>query len=329
MADLTTTERTVVDNMSEVLNRNVHLGALIQGIIDDINGIGVPEASIAEVGTPVNAVKAKIDLNITSVSVDGETLTIGDDVFEFLADDEQTLTDPDNIPVDIVNFTVKAFQTLTIDTQPTSGNKMTIGTKVYTFVPVGTDTADGEISIGTDLATAQAAIVAAINGSGFNVAHPLVTASAFEANISTITALVGGTAGNSIATTETFTAETNIFGGTTLASGGNCSGANTITVLTDAINDLYGGNEMVVATEGSGKIVLEAVVAGLVGNAITVSDTMANGNFGGKTHLEGGINGTAGEAGKLLIDDNYIYICTNVNTILDANWRRVDLGSVY
>jgi hypothetical protein len=117
---------------------------------------------------------------------------------------------------------VKANETLTLTDQPTSGDTMTIGDKAYTFVDAETADADGEISVGADLATAQTAIVAAVNGTdGVNTAHPDVTISTFAANIATITALVGGVLGNSISLAETFTANGNVFGGTELSGGVN------------------------------------------------------------------------------------------------------------
>jgi hypothetical protein len=109
--------------------------------------------------------------------------------------------------------------TLTVDTQPTAGDTMTIGGKVYTFTADGTAAADGEIDVGVDLAGAQANIVAAINGTdGINTAHPLVSAAAFSTNASVITALTKGAAGDDIATTETFTAATNVFDAATLGT---------------------------------------------------------------------------------------------------------------
>lgn len=110
--------------------------------------------------------------------------------------------------------------TLTMDTQPTADDTMTIGTKVYTFTADGTAAADGEIDVGADLADAKTLVVAAINGTdGINTAHPDVTAAAFSGDDCVITAKVKGTAGNAIASTETFTAGTNVFDGATLAGG--------------------------------------------------------------------------------------------------------------
>ena len=133
--------------------------------------------------------------------------------------------------------TVKASVALTIDTQPTSGDTFTIGDKTYIFVPVGTDNGNGEISIGADLAAAQAAIVAAINGTDdHNTPHPLVFADDFADDAADITAFIGGTIGNAIATTETFTAATNIFSAVTLGGGNNCSAADAALAVIAAVN---------------------------------------------------------------------------------------------
>ena len=109
--------------------------------------------------------------------------------------------------------------TLTMDTQPTADDTMTIGTKVYTFTTDGTAAADGEIDVGADLADAKTLVVAAINGTdGNNDAHTSVTAAAFAGDDCVITASTKGTAGDAIATTETFTAGTNVFDAATLGT---------------------------------------------------------------------------------------------------------------
>lgn len=109
--------------------------------------------------------------------------------------------------------------TLTMDTQPTAGDTMTIGTKVYTFTADGTADEDGEIDVGADLADCKTLVVAAINGTdGINTAHTQVTAAAFVGNDMVITASTKGVAGDLIATTETFTAGTNVFDDVTLGT---------------------------------------------------------------------------------------------------------------
>lgn len=325
MNNLTATELKVINNLSQEQLKSVKLGDKVQALI----------SSLGKAGTPVNAVNATMVLTVSSVVVDGETVSInnpavaGADVYEFLADAAQSKTAAGNIAVNIAANATKASGTLTVDTQPTSGDTVTIGTKVYTFVPVGTANADGEVSIGANLAGAQAALVAAINGTdGVSIAHPLVSAGNFAANACTITALVGGTAGNSIATTETFTAGTNIFAAATLGSGTNCSAANAITALAAAIN--ASDTQGVGATAGSGIVTLTADTAGVAGNAIIIAETMANGSFtADAVLLAGGVNGTVGLVGSIQVDASYIYTPVADNTISGKNWRRVSLGSAY
>ena len=322
---LSATELKVLNDLSIRSNAAVKLGDIIAGIL------GLQCSS----GTPVNDISAKATLNVTGVVVDGETVTIdnptkvGTDVYEFLADTAQTKSAPTNIPVNITASTTKSSGTLTMDTQPTSGDTVTIGTKVYTFVPVGTDTADGEVSRGANLAGAQAALVAAINGSdGVSTPHPLVTAAAFAGNASVITAKVGGVAGNSIATTETFTAASNVFAATTLGSGANCSAANAITALVAAIT--AADTQGVGAEDGTGDtVVLTADVGGPAGNDIAISKSMTNGAFAeSATKLAGGVNGTPSDGIEIMVDTTNLYICLAANPLTGKNWRKIQLSSL-
>lgn len=330
--DALTTKQVGYLNYLNTRTKAMGFGTKIQEIITALN---TQITGIVE-GTPVNAANAGKILTIAGVVKDGETVTInnpattGTDVYEFLADAAQTKTAPTNIAVDIESHTTKASRTLTLDTQPVSGNTMTIGTKVFTFVPVGTATADGEISVGADLAGAQAALVAAVNGTdGINDPHPLASAGDFAGNFCIFTALVGGVAGDSVATTETFTAETNIFAGGTLAGGADCSATNAVTELVAAFtaSDTQG----VGAVDGNGDTVeLTADLAGVIGNAIIIGKVMANATFaGGATLLSGGVNATLGALGDTQIDNTYLYHCVAANTIADKNWRRFSLGAAY
>ena len=320
MTNLTVTEKRVLNNLSRLVDPNVKLGDRFDEIIRDDN-------KDMSAGTPVNAVPASAVLNITGVVKHGEKVTIGDEVYEFIAKSDLIPSAPGNIVANIVAKTVKASGTLVLSVQPDSGEKVTIGTKVYTFVPVGTATADGEVSVGADLAGAKSALVAAINGTDeVNIPHPLVNAAAFAGNNCVITALIGGTAGNSIATTETFAEETNAFGAVTLESGADCSAADAITVLTAT----FGNSELVGAIADDGFIDIMALVYGVVGNDISISETLANGAFSGSAvKLADGVDGTVGAAGSMMVDANYLYICTATNTISDSNWRRISVGSIF
>jgi hypothetical protein len=287
-------------------------------------------------GTPVNAVNATKLLTLTGVVVDGEKITVdnplfsGSDVYEFLADTAQTKTTPTNKAVSIVANTTKATGTLTVATQPTAADTMTIGTKVYTFIANNATQGNGKIRVGTDLASAKLAIVAAINGTDtFNTAHPLVSASAFATNDCTLTALVGGVAGNSVATTETFTAVGNVFGAATLGSGADCTAANAIVALLAAAT--ASNTQGVTLTAGAGTTVnFNADYAGAAGNKIVVGKTLANATFaGGATKLSGGVDGTEGEHEQIMLDSSYLYVCVDKNTKAGKGWRRVSIGSAF
>jgi len=304
------------------------LASLTAEAIANIHAPNSDDQDILIEGTPVNAVAATGTLTLDGgVVVHGETVTIGDDTYEFAADDAQTVS-AGNVAVDITSHTTASAGTLTVDTQPTSGDTMIIGTKEYTFVPDGTANADGEISVGTDLATAQTAIVAAINGTdSVNTAHTLVSAADFESDDCVITALIGGTDGDLIDTTETFTAETNIFDAATLGTtvaGADCTAANADGAL---IGEDVGSDYTL--TQGAGTTVtVTADTKGVIGNSIATATTMANATFG-DTDLTGGVDGTVSEAWVPQVDASYLYIPIDDNTIADANWRRISLGTAY
>lgn len=283
---------TIVDSTKHFtvnMLQNKIVRVLIGGI-EYFRVIASNTANVITIPAIVAGVKATGTLTISGVVLDGQTVTIGDEVYEFAADTAQTVGDG-NHPVDITSYANKAQGTLTVDTQPTAGDTMTIGSTVYTFVANDKATpVAGDIKVGTDLAIAQANIVAAINGvDAWNDAHPSVSAGNFAANASVVTALIGGVAGNSIATTETFTAGTNVFDATTLGTttaGTNCSAANAVTAL---VGSIEANSYLVNAVDGDGDTVaLTAAEYGADGNSITTTETMTNGSFG-HAHLEGGV----------------------------------------
>jgi hypothetical protein len=253
-------------------------------------------------------------MTLSGVVVHGEKFTVGSETYQFAADALQTV-DSGNIAVDITAHTTKAQGTLTIDTQPTATNTMRIGTTVYTFrAPADTDAA-GEISIGTDLATAQANIVSALSGlDGLNVANTFVTCSNFAADICTLTARIGGVAANSYVTTETFSALTNIFdAGTlgTLTPGVDCTAPNAVT---HAVAAITANSAIMTAVDGANDtIVCSYVEVGTEGNDITVTKTITNGTWGAQvTKLSGGLYATPAYEKSYIIVAGTWYIATKV-----------------
>jgi len=147
------------------------------------------------------------------------------------------------IDFDAPDVTVAAEGTLTLDTQPTDGDTFTVDTKTYTFESALTNV-DGNIAIGVDLAGSQANLVAAFDLSGVAgtdyatamTAHTSVDIAAFATNAAVLTAKTSGPDGNSIATTETFNAGTNVFDAATL--GTTTKGATGLTELLEAISTI-------------------------------------------------------------------------------------------
>lgn len=112
---------------------------------------------------------------------------------------------------------VKATGTLTMDTQPTPTDDVTVGTITYTWVASGAIA--GQINVGADVAAAKVNFVAAINGTdAINDPNPFASAAAFVGDVCTLTARVAGPTGSAVATTENFTAVTNVFNATTLGA---------------------------------------------------------------------------------------------------------------
>lgn len=74
----------------------------------------------------------------------------------------------------------------------------------------------------------------------------------------------------------------------------------------------------------------EATAAALV----TVENKAGNNGTGvvtamAETPLAGGVDGTVGAKGDVKEDTSYLYVAIAANTIADANWRRIALGSAY
>lgn len=105
---------------------------------------------------------------------------------------------------------------LSMATKPTADDTVTIGDKVYKFV--ASPSAAYDVAIGAAVANSQANLVAAINGDALTPAHPDVAAADFATNVMIVSARVSGTAGNSIATTETFTDGTDAWDAATMGT---------------------------------------------------------------------------------------------------------------
>jgi len=231
-------------------------------------------------------VAATETLTISGVVIDGETVTLGTRVYEF---DDDGVTTGSNVTADISSYSTASQGILTIAEPVTAGDTIQIGTKTYVFVANGTGNTDGEIDMGADEAATKVNIVAAINATdGYNTANADISASAFSADVCTLTALVGGVAGDALETVEIgqgLTHASNIFDGTTLGSttaGVDCIAANAVLALVAAING--DASAVVRSVDGAGDTVdVTAITAGVAGNALASTETMTNGAFGDTT----------------------------------------------
>lgn len=148
------------------------------------------------------AAKATGVLTISSVVIDGETVTIGPDVYEFDTHTASTITSG-RIRANISASAVKAQGTLRLDTIPTANDLFTIGARTYVCVASGAGDSAGEVSIGASLAAFEANLLAAIAGTdGFNSAHPTVTMAVGTPTAGTVTLTSDNT---NVANTETVT----------------------------------------------------------------------------------------------------------------------------
>lgn len=233
-------------------------------------------------------------LRVASAVTDAETITIGGEVFEISTHETAGDITSGNIAVEMAADGVAAQGTLTVDTQVTADDTMTVGDTTYTFK--ATASAAGEITIGGTLGATQTNIVAAINGDALNTANTKAKAAAFSGNNSVITALRSGTVGNSIATTETFTAGTNVFDAATLGTttaGVDPTGEEFIDAVLTVIN---ASSTKVTATKQSAEyLLLEGRENGA--RNIACTETLAGSNnafaaaatYGGRTVTENAI----------------------------------------
>ncbi len=200
--------------------------------------------------------------------------------------------------IDIASIDVDgsaAQGTLTLDTNPTGGNSsqgtlkmdtnpvdanndtITIGTTTYRFK--STLAQANDIKIGATVAATQASLVATINGTGVegtdyfagtDSPHESVRMGDFASDDSILTAIATGTAGDSIATTETFTAETNIFDNVTLGTTAAGADGDTMTIdekvyyfdLNGALDNIDGHIEVGTLVADTQASIVEAITLG-------------------------------------------------------------------
>lgn len=270
---------------------------------------------------PIAGVKATATLTISGVVSDTQTVTIGSSVYEFDINDTYTAG---RIQVDVSDLRNQAIQTLTFADVPVVTNTVTLGsgdnTEIYEFVAAAEDVQEGNIPVvlGETL-TAENAV--AELAEAINTNSALVTAVADdEAGTVVVTAIVRGTAGNSIGTTDTCANAD--WGDTTLKGGlDTITAANAVTALVASIN---ANDEYVTASDGNdGKVVVKCKYVGTDGNSITVSETLANGEWeDGATKLSTGVSATPVNCPAFIIIDGTWWIADSpVTKYTEGGWK--------
>ncbi len=302
---------------------------------------------------PVNAVSSSATLTSDNTNPSAEdTLTVNGRDYTFVT----SLTEVKS------NGTI----TSTANGVPTAEDTVVVGDETYTFVSaLSTEpTVANEVLIGVDGEATLQNLADAINGDedalgvGYSegtVANADVSAgtpaSSESDYVLTVTALVPGTAGNALDLTEDADNIT-VSGTGKLASGVNpvvdeiLIGANadaTLENIKKALNHEtgegtnYSTGTVVNADVTAGTVsttnhtvALSAKIKGVIGDDIEVSEESSHLTFGEDvTTLSDGVDGTPGTKGQKVFTSTYEYTCIADNTIHDANWRRVSLGTAY
>lgn len=233
----------------------------------------------------VAAVAASATLTFTGPISDGETVSVGEDVYEFTTEPSSVVG---RIPVDISTLLAPAEGSVTFGALPLDGETLTVGGTTYTFKVTAADEA-GEVLIGGDGAATATNLEAAINGTDtINTANTSVLATATDTVVD-FTALVDGLAGNSIPLSETFTDP--LITTVAMAGGNDGTAAEVIPVLL-AAEQGSGTAPVAMTSPSEGVVVVTADVAGTAAESILVATTCANGSFN-TPNLEGGVDHVA------------------------------------
>lgn len=261
-------------------------------------------------------------LRVASAILGGETVTIGGMVFEASKD---ALTDTSRVLVDLSGSSFAfATQTLTLSGNAVADETVTIGSTVYTFK--ASPSAAFQVKVGANAAESIQNLLAAImtgEGAGTlygtgTTPHPDVVVTGSTATTLVITAKVEGTAGNSIATTETMT--NGAWGSTTMAGGAAATADQFSTALVAAINaqpncrvraEKISSNEVLIYTKIADETVACAETLGGTNNAWAAASTYG-GSRGEVVRLGGAISRTP-NATEVALGNLHFVFSLNVN----------------
>lgn len=238
-------------------------------------------------------VAASAMLTFVGPIADGETVSVGGDVYEFSADGS---VEAGHIAVNISTLLAPAEGSVAFGVNAAEGNQLTVGDTTYMFT--ATADAAGEVAIGGTAAATAANLENAINGTDtINAANVAVVASNVEGDATVeLTARASGSAGNSITLSGTLAEGITI---SAMADGDDATAAEVIPVLL-AAEQLSGTAPIAMTSPSEGVVVVTADVAGTAAESILVATTCANGSFN-TPNLEGGVDYVAGSAEVLAV----------------------------
>lgn len=250
----------------------------------DVGSSSDRSEALNDLGALKRATYPMASVRIALAVQDGETVSVGDDVYEFDTDGAVT---SGNILADCTGGSeVSAQGTFTVATgqNAANGDTVTIDSKMYTFETTLTDV-DGNVLIGANATASALNLTNAImlgSGAGGTYAasmteHPTCTAVA-SGETSVVTSKTPGTAGNAIASTETGAQLS--FGSTTLGdttAGVDPTAGEASDALIAAIN--ASGTEEVTAIDiSANEVLLTHGHAGALFNTLPLAETMAGAN---------------------------------------------------
>jgi hypothetical protein len=254
-----------------------------------------------DITAAATAAQASEILTLDGDCVEGETVTIGSDIYELDSDGDVTAS---NIPVDISGDMTNSAGTVTVNTILAAGDTITLDAVVYTLMADNTAASPGEVDVGSDLADGKVNLTAAFAGTdGWNTAHPTCSQAAWATHDWVITYNIGGTEGDLIDFLSDSTEGTNsIDGAGTLGAtvaGVDCAKADAQTALAAqvAISGLLASQPYSFADVwGSDSDTLTMHNVGVEGNGEAHEETGANMAWtGGDGVTDGGVDGTPTE----------------------------------
>lgn len=262
--------------------------------------MGKPLVALALLSAAFTAQPAVNVLRVAGIVKDGETITIGSQVFEVDFDTEPTITAGRNrIDLSAAPSVVAAFGTLTFAGNAVAAETVTINGQVYTWAAVVG--AANTVLVGANAAASIVNLVAAINATpasagvlfgAATVANAGVTAVDGAGDTVVVTARAKGTVGNAITTTEGMTNAS--WGGATLASGADATAAHFVDAFVLAVAAVDAGvqafdisdNEVLVVSTRQSTAAAATTETMATANNAWANATMVGGGPGGEETLQ-------------------------------------------